>query len=157
MTGSRTVPAQDRKVPRQASRKRGSRGWAVRLQLPQRHRSEPVFISRMQFPRYGGKGASRGSVRGRGEHGCTGMCEAIWHGPAAQGWCRPASFIVRSGSQKVPDPPEKDSHCLNPVRDSAVSTPPGLFRWIDDGWPATAAYLVMAAAGLVPAAPRLTA
>jgi len=40
------------------------------------------------------------------------------------------------------------------VRDFALSTPPGLSRWIEDWWPATAAYPPMAAAGLFRSRPR---
>jgi len=43
------------------------------------------------------------------------------------------------------------------VADFAVTTPPGLSRWIDDWWPVTDAYIPMAAIGLVPVEPRLTA
>ena len=42
------------------------------------------LIPRFALPHRGGNKGFTRAVRGRGEHGCTRMCKAIWHGPAAQ-------------------------------------------------------------------------
>jgi len=84
-TGSRAVPAQGQE---------GSTAGVKEARVPGLGKCGFSFLrgtarsrslrSRTQFPRDGGKRSFTRAVRGRGEHGRTGTCKAIWHGPAAQ-------------------------------------------------------------------------